>query len=84
MEGKSVLVCGGNGYIGSHTVLALLESGSSKVVIADNLDNSSKDVLPRLQELAGDKADRIVFVEERSARARPHKRSCTRVSFCCD
>ena len=38
-----VLVTGGTGYIGSHTVVELQQSGFD-VVIADNLSNSSADV----------------------------------------
>ena len=47
-----VLVAGGAGYIGSHTVLALVEAGH-EVLIADNFSNSKPTVLPRLEELAG-------------------------------
>ena len=50
----SVLVSGGAGYIGSHTVLKLIESGRD-VVIADNFSNSSETVIPRLERLAGRK-----------------------------
>ena len=39
--GKTVLVTGGAGYIGSHTVIELFEAGFTPVVI-DNLCNSSK------------------------------------------
>ncbi|OFI37196.1 UDP-glucose 4-epimerase GalE [Arthrobacter sp. SW1] len=54
-----ILVTGGTGYIGSHTVLALLESGH-EVVVVDNLVNSSEESLRRVAELAGKAA---VFVE---------------------
>lgn len=47
-----ILVTGGTGYIGSHTVLALLEAGHD-VVVLDNLANSSLSSLERVQELAG-------------------------------
>ncbi len=47
-----ILVTGGSGYIGSHTVLALLEAGHDVVVI-DNLANSSEESLRRVGELAG-------------------------------
>lgn len=47
-----ILVTGGTGYIGSHTVLALLEAGHD-VVVLDNLANSSRISLERVQELAG-------------------------------
>ncbi|NKX52261.1 UDP-glucose 4-epimerase GalE [Arthrobacter deserti] len=47
-----ILVTGGTGYIGSHTVLALLEAGHD-VVVADNLSNSSTESLRRVEELTG-------------------------------
>ena len=45
---KSVLVTGGLGYIGSHTVLKLLENNYF-VVIYDNLSNSSIDVYHKIE-----------------------------------
>ena len=47
-----ILVTGGAGYIGSHTCVALLESGAD-VVIIDNLCNSSAIVIDRIEELSG-------------------------------
>jgi len=47
-----VFVTGGLGYIGSHTVVSLIESGHD-VVIADNLYNSSLSVLSRLESITG-------------------------------
>lgn len=47
-----VLVCGGAGYIGSHTCVVLAERGH-QVVIADNFCNSSPMVLDRLAQLTG-------------------------------
>jgi UDP-glucose 4-epimerase len=47
-----ILVTGGAGYIGSHTVAALAGAGF-KPVIADNLSNSSESVISRLSELTG-------------------------------
>ncbi|KAL8263890.1 hypothetical protein R6Q59_022020 [Mikania micrantha] len=55
-----VLVTGGAGYIGSHTVLQLLLSGYETVVI-DNLDNSSQVAINRVQELAGHHAANLIF-----------------------
>ena len=51
MEGK-ILVTGGAGYIGTHTVVQLLEAGFS-VVIFDNLSNSCRTVLDRIVKLTG-------------------------------
>ena len=48
----NILVTGGAGYIGSHTVLALIERGHN-VVVLDNFCNSSPKVMPRLESLAG-------------------------------
>lgn len=42
----------GTGYIGSFTALALLEAGY-KVVIVDNLYNSSKEVINRIELICG-------------------------------
>lgn len=47
-----ILVTGGTGYIGTHTVLRLLESGEH-VLILDNLSNSSTAPLPRIEALTG-------------------------------
>ncbi|ATA18605.1 UDP-glucose 4-epimerase [Gibbsiella quercinecans] len=48
----AILVTGGAGYIGSHTVLALLARGED-VVVLDNLVNSSEESLHRVEQLAG-------------------------------
>lgn len=48
---KSILVCGGAGYIGSHTVLALAQAGF-RAVIYDNFANAHPGVLPRLRALS--------------------------------
>lgn len=50
----SILVSGGAGYIGSHTVLSLLEKGC-EVVVFDNLSNSCEESLKRVEKLAGKK-----------------------------
>lgn len=54
-----ILVCGGAGYIGSHTCVALLERGHD-VVVYDNLSNSSRVSIARIQELGGRP---VTFVE---------------------
>lgn len=45
----TVLVTGGAGYIGSHTVVSLLEKGKD-VVIIDNFANSSPEALNRIKK----------------------------------
>ncbi|PWI71446.1 putative UDP-glucose 4-epimerase Gal10 [Purpureocillium lilacinum] len=52
----TVLITGGTGYIGSFTTLALLEHGYD-VVIVDNLYNSSKVALDRIELLCGRRPD---------------------------
>lgn len=48
----NILVTGGAGYIGSHTVLELLQAGH-QVVVVDNLSNSKEEALTRVQEITG-------------------------------
>jgi len=52
MTGMRVLVSGGTGYIGSHTVLSLIESGH-EVLVVDDFSNSKPSVVGRLEELSG-------------------------------
>lgn len=47
-----IFVTGGLGFIGSHTCIALADAGY-EVIIYDNLGNSQRDVLDRLQQVAG-------------------------------
>lgn len=49
---KKILVTGGTGYIGSHTVVELQKSGY-EVIVVDNLSNSSIEVLDNIQKITG-------------------------------
>ena len=55
----TILVTGGAGYIGSHTLVELLGAGQ-QVVVLDNLSNSSPESLRRVERITG-KA--VTFVE---------------------
>ncbi len=57
-----VLVTGGAGFIGSHTVVELLNRGY-QVVIVDDLSNANEKVLDRIAQIVGDEAaERMSFV----------------------
>ena len=49
---KNILVTGGTGYIGSHTVVELLDRDYN-VIIIDNLSNSKELVLDRIEQICG-------------------------------
>ena len=49
---QTVMLTGGAGYIGSHTVLALIEAGFTPVIL-DDFSNSNPAVLERLHRIAG-------------------------------
>lgn len=51
-----ILVTGGTGYIGSHTVVELLEKGY-EVLIIDNLSNSNFEVIDKIEKISGKKPD---------------------------
>lgn len=59
MKTDRILVTGGTGYIGSHTVVELQKAGYP-VVIIDNLSNSNADVLDGIERITGIRPD---FVE---------------------
>lgn len=53
---KTILVTGGAGYIGSHTVAALVDNGY-KPIIVDNFSNSEPSVIQRLSKITGKEID---------------------------
>jgi len=53
---KKILVTGGTGYIGSHTVVELVEAGYTPVII-DNLSNSNIGVLDQIKKITGTKPE---------------------------
>ncbi len=55
-----VLVTGGAGYIGSHTVVRLVENGDEPVIV-DSYVNSRPSVVPRLEELTGTSIETHAF-----------------------
>lgn len=63
----SILVTGGAGYIGSHTVIALQQAGYH-VVIADNLCNAKAGVLSRIEQITGIEPE-FVLADIRNAEA---------------
>lgn len=50
----NILVPGGAGYIGSHTVIELLNAGYD-VIVVDNLSNSKEEAVRRVEQIAGKK-----------------------------
>lgn len=64
----NVLVTGGAGFIGSHTVVALMQAGH-EVVVLDNMSNASENIFPRLKQICkkdisfykGDVRDRAIL-----------------------
>ncbi len=50
----TILVTGGTGYIGSHTTVELLDNGY-EVIIVDNLSNSKRSVVDKIEEITGKK-----------------------------
>jgi UDP-glucose 4-epimerase len=64
MTNGTILVTGGCGYIGTHTITVLLEQGYN-VVIVDNLSNASSVSLDRVTEICKlseeERAKRLIF-----------------------
>jgi UDP-glucose 4-epimerase len=50
---KKILVTGGAGYIGSHTIIEILETMDCEVISVDNYSNSSKETYKRIESITG-------------------------------
>ncbi len=74
-----ILVTGGAGYIGSHTVIELINAGHS-VVVVDNLVNSSRVALQRVEQIVGRK---VAFYETDIRDRKGMERIFTENSFDC-
>lgn len=48
---KKILVTGGSGYIGSHTVVELIKSENYEVIILDNFSNSNPNIINRISQI---------------------------------
>ena len=56
MERKEILITGGAGYIGSHTLVELYNSGYTPIVV-DNLSNSSINNIKGVEQIIKNKID---------------------------
>ncbi|MBL0329723.1 MAG: UDP-glucose 4-epimerase GalE [Bacteroidetes bacterium] len=52
---KTILITGGAGYIGSHTIIELLETTPFNIVSIDNYSNSSSETFARIERITGKK-----------------------------
>ena len=52
---NTILITGGAGYIGSHTIIELLETTDFNVISVDNFSNSSAKTFERIEKITGKK-----------------------------
>ena len=52
---QTILVTGGAGYIGSHTILELIDKTDFEIISIDNYSNSSAETFPRIAKISGRK-----------------------------
>jgi UDP-glucose 4-epimerase len=76
-QNKNILITGGTGFIGSHTVLALHHLGYRPILL-DNLSNSSIEVLDALEKISG---ERFPFYEGDCRDASIYERIFAEVPF---
>jgi UDP-glucose 4-epimerase len=54
-QNSSIIVTGGAGYIGSHTIIELLQQTDYNIVSIDNFSNSNQDTFDRIEAITGKK-----------------------------
>ena len=59
MEKKSIIVTGGAGYIGSHTIIELLQKTDYHIISIDNFSNSSERTYERIEHITGKSFSRL-------------------------
>ena len=57
-----IIVTGGAGFIGSHTVVELINAGFTDIIVIDNFVNSSIESLNRVKQIIGDKMKNVKLV----------------------
>jgi UDP-glucose 4-epimerase len=60
MSKETILVTGGAGYIGSHTIIALIDLSAYDIVSVDNYSNSNARTYDRIEQITG---KRVAFIE---------------------
>ncbi|MFN3405800.1 MAG: UDP-glucose 4-epimerase GalE [Cytophagaceae bacterium] len=60
-KSRKILVTGGCGYIGSHTIIELIRKGGYEVISIDNLSNSNLDTIDRIYKITGTKVKNYVL-----------------------
>merc|ERR1719229_346638 len=58
-----ILVTGGAGFIGSHTVIELINAGFTQIIIVDNFVNSSMESISRVKQIVKDKNAKITHYD---------------------
>lgn len=62
-EFKTVMLTGGLGFIGSHTLVEVLENTKLKCVVIDDMSNCYPDILSRVKQIVADKVSSEEFEE---------------------
>ena len=71
-----ILITGGAGYIGSHTVLNLIENTDYKIIIFDNLENGHIETINTLVEINPDK---VIFEKGDLRNIKDIERKCNKI-----